>query len=374
MAAGNPDEFLGIAFDRALRASSRPIVSDDEIAQRIELVATNAQNRACVRFMMACALAKMTIPTVDIRKPYTEIQSTSSYSGRTFDERYVSPFIAAYRLPCNPTTAFLTPAFRNRNTMMTPDLNLVGRPAAVYKATLQLLTDVEQGALSADDLLVETVRLLINLRDEKAKRISDLLAGFSQTDGETTLSAEGIVSLVEQHLKLGRTSRLPVLIVASAYRAAEAHLGERVLRLHSHNAADKQTGALGDLEITLIDDDQVLTSYEMKDRRVEKGDVDLAVQKLAKGRKRIDNYIFITTRTIEKEVHEYAAAMYEETGGIEVVILDCIAFLRHFLHLFHRLRTRFLDEYQGALLAEPDSAVSSSLKEAFLAMRQAAEG
>jgi DNA adenine methylase len=59
--------------------------------------------------------------------------------------------------------------------------------------------------------------------------------------------------------------------------------------------------------------------------------------------------------------------------GVELVILDCIGFLRHFLHLFYRLRLQFLEAYQALLLAEPESAVRQPLKEAFLALRQAAE-
>jgi DNA adenine methylase len=49
-------------------------------------------------------------------------------------------------------------------------------------------------------------------------------------------------------------ARLPVLMVAVAYKAAWENLGERILHLHAHNAADKQTGAAGDIEITLIGD------------------------------------------------------------------------------------------------------------------------
>ena len=60
-------------------------------------------------------------------------------------------------------------------------------------------------------------------------------------------------------------------------------------------------------------------------------------------------------------------------GDVEFVVLDCLNFLRHFLHLFHRLRQKYLDAYQELLLAEPESAVSQSLKEAFLALRQNAE-
>ena len=73
------------------------------------------------------------------------------------------------------------------------------------------------------------------------------------------------------------------------------------------------------------------------------------------------------------DIREYARSKYDETGGVEIAILDCIGFLRHFLHLFHRLRKDFLDQYQTLVLHEPDSAVSQGLKEAFLALRQAAE-
>jgi hypothetical protein len=50
-----------------------------------------------------------------------------------------------------------------------------------------------------------------------------------------------------------------------------------------------------------------------------------------------------------------------------------MGFLRHFLHLFHRIRANYLSAYQNLVLNEPDSAVSQTLKEAFLALRQAAE-
>jgi hypothetical protein len=72
-------------------------------------------------------------------------------------------------------------------------------------------------------------------------------------------------------------------------------------------------------------------------------------------------------------VRDYAAETYERTGGTEIAILNCVGFLRHFLHLFHRLRIEYLNTYQALVLSEPDSAVSQPLKEAFLALRQAAE-
>jgi len=187
------------------------------------------------------------------------------------------------------------------------------------------------------------------------------------------LSTEATATLIGQHLACKNASRLPVLVVAAAYRVAGERLGERVLPLHAHNAADEQTGALADLEITLAGDNTVVTSYEMKLKRVTVEDINRALQKFSGREERIDNYIFITTDVIDEPVREYAASIYASSGGIEVAILDCIGFLRHFLHLFHRLRTAFLNAYQNLVLAEPDSAVSQPLKEAFLVLRQVAE-
>jgi len=363
---------LDLALQRATESLRSPLVRDPAIVQRIELVARNAQNRACVRLLLSAALAKAHRPSVDIRKPYTEIGDPDAYSGRTYDEAYITEFVARHQLPCNNTTAFLTPAFRNRNTVLTPETNLVGRPPSVYKASLAVLDDVHQGKLTAEELLAETVRWLLIVRDERQQRMSTLLAGLKAAPGEISLPAEGIVTLVEQHLKLKNSSRLPVLVVAAAYEAAQDNLREHINPLQGHNAADKQTGSFGDLEICLADESEVVTSYEMKTRNVTNNDIDHAIEKTLSHDSAIQNYIFITTEPIDPDVAAYAYSMFEK-AGIEVVVLDCIGFLRHFLHLFYRLRLRFLEAYQELVLAEPDSAVSQPLKEAFLALRQAAE-
>lgn len=371
--AATPSDILATALARATTRLYQPILANAEVVSRIELVCRYLGNRACARFILACTLAKAHHPKLDIRKPYTEIPDQGAYSGRTYDELYITDFVLQHELPCNRTTAFLTPAFRNRNITLTPDMVMVGRPEWLYKATLQLLTDVESQLVSAEDVLVETIRWLLIIRDERKQQIEALLANLKVRTETAILSSEGIVSLISQHLQAGRSSRLPVLVVAAAYLSAQHHLGERLLPFERHNAADEQTGAIGDLEIALLSDDRVVTCYEMKTRRVTESDIDQALLKVQTANRRVDNYIFITTERIESSVQEYAATVYERTGGIEVVVLDCLSFLRHFLHLFHRLRAVFLENYQQLVLDEPDSAVDQSLKVAFLALRQAAE-
>jgi hypothetical protein len=267
-----PQQLLATAFDRASSNLTQPIIPDADVRGRVELLCRNISNRALSRLLLACCLAKVHRPDRDVRKPYTEIGSSDAFSGRTYDEAYIGPFVSQHQLPCNSTTAFLTPALLNRNATLTTETNLVGRPPILYQAALQLLSDVQTNIISSDELLNELVRVLLVVRNENRQRMETLLAGVEPVEGALPLSAETIVSLVEGHLKGRGSSRLPVLVVAAAYESAGALLGERINTLQSHNAADKQTGAVGDVEVTLGDDERVLTGYEMKMRRVTRDD------------------------------------------------------------------------------------------------------
>ncbi|HEV2493247.1 MAG TPA: DNA methyltransferase [Terriglobia bacterium] len=387
METATTDGYLKIldeSYARAHKRLSKPFVTDGKISKRIETVAICLKNRAGVRALLACALAKIDNPKVDIRKPYTDIagdDGSDSYSGRAYDESYISTLGGKpYNLPLNSTTAFLTPGFRTKNIVLTTSVELEGRPAEMYTAVLQLFDDIQKKRVSAQDVMDETMRLLILERDKRAASIKNLLKDIEHTADKLPLSAEDIVRLVRQHLDCKNSSRLPVLVVAAAYRAAEKHLGERVLHVYPHNAADKQTGAAGDLEIALVGDDHTIAVYEMKMKPVTRGDVDHAVQnklflkKSSPGRTIIKHYVFITTEEIDADVRKYATDLYEQLGGVEIAILTCLGFIAHFLHLFHRLRNDFLDEYQNLVLKESESAVSHTLKEALLTLRKAAEG
>jgi DNA adenine methylase len=369
----NCSPLLEASLKRAQKNLDHSFIHDQEIAARVLSVVNCPSNRAGVRLLMSCMLAKVHRPEIDPRKPYTKIGSKDCFSGRSYDEQFIGDFITKHNLPCNSTTAFLTPTLRNMDQTLTTKVVLVGRPAVMYQDALRLLDDVHAGRVSAKNVLDESIRLLLLERDARNVRLKTLLSGVNRVPGALPLSSEDTVNLIEQHLRCKGSSRLPVLIVAAAYEAAKTRLGERVLNLTAHNAADEQTGAVGDVQITLLGEDKVVTSYEMKNKAVLQGDIDRALQKIAVQGQFVQNYIFITTEAVTDEVRDYARSKYDETGGVEIAILDCIGFLRHFLHLFHRLRKDFLDQYQVLVLREPDSAVSQALKEAFLALRQAAE-
>jgi len=369
-----PTEILDVAYLRALEEDQ--IISNSEILTKLNYICKESHNRSGVRVLLACSLAKIHDSNKDIRKPYTEIGDDDVYSGRSYDEKYITAFIDKHNLPCNNTTAWLTPAWRNHENLLTPSVIPVGTPKNMYKFVIELLDNIHSGVVTAEDLLAQVVHILLAVRDDRQLEMDRLLSQLNvrDTDDIIPLSTEDIVTILEQHLESKGASRLPVLAIAAAYNAAHEYLHEKILPLESHNAADKQTGSLGDLEVTMLDDDGVITSYEMKAKRVTENDINHALTKIDETGTRIDNYIFITTDVIDVEVLEYAKSIYDKTGGIEVAILDCVSFIRYFLHLFHRIRLHYLDAYQELLMQEPDSAVSDALKRVFLNLRINAEG
>jgi DNA adenine methylase len=366
-----PTSILDIALQKAKQNPAQTLIGDAAVVAALEFVC-HCSNQAGTRFLLACLLAKLSDANVDIRKPYTEIGGAGIFSGRHYDETYITPFAFRNNLPVNPTSGFLTPAFRTNKTLIEPGVALVGRPQELYLKVVEIITAVHLGKFDAAEVLAEILRWLLIIKQERDERMRTLLSSLKATRRDVALPAEAIITLIQQHLALPKTARLPVLVVAAAYQAAQGYLGEYCLPLHGHNAADKQTGALGDVEIALKNESGVVTAYEMKAKRVTCEDLEVALQKLVNAAPHIENYIFITTDKIDDAVKDLAATTHEKVG-VKFVVLDCLGFLRHFLHFFYRIRLQFLEAYQTLVLQEPDSAVNPSLKEAFLALRVATE-
>lgn len=151
-----PASILDLAYQRASSSLDKTLVSDSGIEADVEVVCRSS-NLAGTRFLMACSVAKLSNPSFDIRKPYTEIGGEGIYSGRHYDETYVAPFAFKYGLPVNPTTSFLTPAFRTNKTIIEPGVQLVGRPKELYRKVVDLITAVHTGKVAAETGVVQPI-------------------------------------------------------------------------------------------------------------------------------------------------------------------------------------------------------------------------
>lgn len=230
MAKDSCSEILEQAYQSADTHLRKLAIVDAELAGKVAFVALCPSNRAGARFLLAATLAKIHKPAVDIRKPfiqaYPDKEKADAYGGRNYDEQYVFDFITKHKLPCSSTTAFLTPAFRTKNIVLDLNQSLRGRPGELYQAILEILNAIQTDKISASAILNELVRLLVIEREERQARLEGLKKGLREEAGDLALSSEDTVLLIEQHLALKHSSRLPVLIVAAAYRAACNLLGE----------------------------------------------------------------------------------------------------------------------------------------------------
>jgi hypothetical protein len=364
-----PGQILEKCYQEASTRLNQPVILDPTALGLIEQVCRSRVG-APLRALLACLLAKAHRPELDIRKPYTEIGTEDSYSGRSYDEEYISSFIQRYQLPCNPTTAFLTPAFRAKNQPLEANVPLHGKPREPYDAFISLLELVQNGSLNAQELLTEVIRQLLLVKNERQQQIGSLIQRIK--DQKVNLSADSIIQILNQHLQSKRSSRLPVLLVTAAYDVARDYLHKHPKPLQPHTAADIRAGTLGDLEIEFSTHQRLAVVYEMKTRRITINDLERAAQKVAGSTIQIDQYVFITTAPIDASIHGHAAYLSKQIG-IEFMVFDCIQFLKHFIHLFYELRMAFLDRYEQLLLQEPESAVSHELKQKFLELRAAAQ-
>jgi DNA adenine methylase len=189
----NCSPLLEASLKRAQKNLGHSFIHDEEIAARVVSVVNCPSNRAGVRLIMSCMLAKAHRPEIDPRKPYTKIGGKDCFSGRSYDEQFIGDFITKHNLPCNSTTAFLTPTLRNMDQTLTTKVVLVGRPAVMYHDALLLLDDVRAGRVSAQDVLDESIRLLLLERDARKVRLKTLLSGVARVAGALPLSSEDTV-------------------------------------------------------------------------------------------------------------------------------------------------------------------------------------
>jgi DNA adenine methylase len=357
-------------YHAATKNVQKAYIKDAEVNQKIVSVCQCDRNKAPIRYLLSAMLAKIDDETIDTRQPYPNL-GNHSFAGRSIDETIIQPLIHKYQLPCNDTTAFLTPAFRTIESALTKSAFDKCRPAYVYYDMIDILDYVEEHPQEAQNVLKRILAVLTSIKMTRENRVSQLVDELSRGEKQE-LASEEITTLLQQHLQCKGSSRLPVLMITAAYLAVQHLTGETTKPLLAHNAADRQTGAIGDVEIILQNENGTITCYEMKKKQVTTDDIYVCAEKILGLEKKPDNYIVITTEAISKDVKDLAYTFYSKIG-VEIAVLDCIGFINHFLHFFHRYRTSFLDNYQQLVLKEPNSSVSQPLKEAFLSLRQVAE-
>ncbi len=243
-----PQEFLKKQFEVSIKL----IASNDFITSKITdnekklldtILQYSEQAKGILTVCITSIVYKALHPDQDIRNHQNSIEG--GYSGRTFDTRFITPFLKSAHFPAMAESGWLT---RSLEQKVPYDKNYTGaiKPDELKTAFIGVLDKIQNGT-NCEFYLQYLLQGLILKRN---KQIIDLAK-------PTNLSIKSILDLLNSHFnakyKAEGASRLPVLAIYAVYQCltkeAKRFENKELLPIESHTSADTRSGRIGDIEV-----------------------------------------------------------------------------------------------------------------------------
>lgn len=243
-----PTEYL----DKIYNESMQIVGSDDKIKSDLDInivlhlneILNRAESaKAVITVILTSAVYKILNPKQDIRNHQTSIPN--GYSGRTFDSKYITPFLKRVKFPAMAESGWLT---RSLEQKVPYDSSYSGaiKPDSLKTAFLETIDFIQKGK-KVDKLVSFLFQGLIVQRN--AQQI-DLAKPHN-------LQIATIIDLLTKHFDSKYSSegasRLPVLALYAAYQCLVNEMkrfeGKILLPMESHTSADSRSGRIGDIDI-----------------------------------------------------------------------------------------------------------------------------
>ncbi len=320
------------------------------------IIDAQERNRGVIAVLITLLIKKLHDPNQDIRQH--QVQLPGGFSGRRLDNKVVTPFLHEHNFPfMKAGSGWLT---RSLEQARPYDLNYPGsiRPRNVKTAFLNLIDQVQEHGLSAENVLLNIFAGLIRYRDRNTNLI---LAR------PVNLSILETVNRINRHhsVQLPGVSRLPVLAVYSMLRLLvqeiKRYRGCTLLPLADHLAADRQTNLIGDVHITDATG-ALFEGYELKHGiPITSSLIRASFEKLRNTP--VKRFYILTTyqhasyAEFSEEIRQVAQA-----HGCQLIVNGVDATLLYYLRLINDT-SRFVNEYVSNL--ETDASVPYQLRRAW---------
>lgn len=217
---------------------------NDNISKHLQEILNRSESAKAVLTVIITSLVyKIQNPEQDIRNHQTSIEN--GYSGRTFDTKYITPFLKSVKFPAMAESGWLT---RSLEQKVPYDTNYSGaiRPTSLKIAFLETIDFIQNGN-QLDDVLSFIFQGLIIQRNSQQIDLAKPL----------NLPIATIVDLLSKHFDTKYSaegaSRLPVLALYAAYQClineTKRFEGKTLLPIESHTSADSRSGRIGDIDI-----------------------------------------------------------------------------------------------------------------------------
>lgn len=190
-------------------------------------------------------------PEQDVRKHQVSLSCGGGYSGRTFDTKYVTPFLKSKQaFGAMKESGWLTRSLEQDHPYT---INYPGKinNKKVKEAFLRILEDVEEYNAKPQDYLTAILKLSII---EKSKKTVNLI---NPVESESNLTIDEILGYLNKHFYYKYSSRgasiLPVIAFYSIYQCIVNEVGryktKKLDKLASHTSSDRSSGYTGDIVI-----------------------------------------------------------------------------------------------------------------------------
>jgi len=368
----SPDELFAAAFEKAAKQPQSKILSElqDDCAEDLRTIVKEGEVLKGVLGVTLTSIAyKVLHPSQDIR--YHQNGMRKGYCGRTFDTKYITPFLKRNFPHFAPAeSAWLT---RSLEQPRPYDLKYPGkiRNKEVKTAFLNTLDRLQSDPNLALKMLVVFLSLMIETKgDEKT-----LFAGV-KVSKDITISR--IVEAVNQHIHydygkgITGTARIPVLAIYSVYHLllpeVKRYSNKVLAPIESHTSPDLRSRSVGDIEVK-NEDDTCFEAVEVKHRKPISADmIDIAYRKIKNTQ--VDRYYILTTSGPNCDDHELVMqkiAEYRQFHPCQIIVNGVLPSLKYYLRLVGDPNA-FIDEYTKCL--EQEYSCASGIKKHHLQVWQ----
>ncbi|MDD5995573.1 MAG: hypothetical protein PUC42_01520 [Bacteroidales bacterium] len=349
--------FLDNICKAAVNLKDSDIKISDTFKQYINEIVKNSENNKGVFTVVITSLVyKHFNPAQDVRNHQQSIPN--GYSGRTFDNHYITPYLRENKFPCMAESGWLT---RSLEQKVPYDAKYTGaiNPQNLKNAFLGIFEQIEVKKENCDDALKFIFKKAIELRDKNNFSISI----------PQNIPISNIIELLDSHFHSNYNSkgasRLPVLALYAIYMVISKEMKrfekKQLLKLENHNSADLQSGCSGDININDENNDP-FESVEVKfDIPISNEIVQIAKDKIL-ATTTIKRYYILSTKDIidnDKKEIEQSILQIKNIHGCQLVINGVLHTIKYYLRLIEDTNI-FLKNYTELL--KTDTTIKSEHK------------
>lgn len=324
-------------------------IDDNERVYLDEILDKSESSKGVLTVLLTSLVYKIFHPEQDVRKHQSSI--AGGYSGRTFDSKYITPFLKRVRFPSMAESGWLT---RSLEQKVPYDKNYSGaiQPHALKVAFLSILEYVEQG-IDCEEYLVYLFQGLIIKRNKQTIELAKPI----------NLSIGLIIKILTNHFNgnyiAEGASRLPTLALYAVYQClmneTKRFEGKKLQAIESHTSADKRSGRIGDIDI-VDENERPFEAVEVKHGiPISLQLVRDAFQKFVTSQ--VSRYYLLSTADIneaDSEAIQQEIERIRNVHGCQVIVNGVIKSLYYYLRLLSNT-SEFIHNY--VTLLENDTAL-----------------